>query len=205
MTRERPILFSAPMVRAILYGRKTQTRRLAKPQNNSACPYGERGDRLYLREAFAYSVKDPDSVHEPGQYNEDTHDIVYRASSDGAGEWEHYEDGKRSPCAPPWRPGIHMPRWASRITLEITDVRVQRLWDITDDDARAEGVEPYTPPHGHISPEQRVPGPGFERCRLGDQPHRLPFAHLWDRINGKRAAWSSNPWVWAITFKRLAP
>jgi hypothetical protein len=96
-----------------------------------------------------------------------------------------------------------MPRAFSRITLEVTEVRVQRLQEISEDDARAEGVEPYTPPHGHISPGQRVPGPGFDGCRLGDQPHRLPFADLWDSINGKRAPWSSNPWVWALTFRRM--
>jgi hypothetical protein len=99
-----------------------------------------------------------------------------------------------------WRPSIHMPRWASRITLEVTDVRVQRLQDITDEDAKAEGVVPLE----HIHEDQRVPGPGFNDCRLGDQPHRLPFAILWDEINGKRAPWEADPWVWAIEFERVA-
>lgn len=135
-------------------------------------------------------------------------------------DWGPLQDG----CF--WRPGIFMPRWASRITLEITEVRVQRLQEISDDDAKSEGVEPYTPPTGHISPDQRVPGPGFDDCRLGDQPHRLPFADLWDKINGKPRpmlddegitvrddedkpimvapkSWTSNPWVWAITFKMV--
>jgi hypothetical protein len=98
------------------------------------------------------------------------------------------------------RSPIHMPRWVSRFTLQITEVRAQPVQEISDDDAKAEGVDPYTPPHGHISPDQRVPGPGFDRVRLGDQPHRLPFADRWDAINGNRCAWESNPLVFAYTF-----
>jgi len=255
--KERPILFKAEMVRAILEGRKTQTRRAVKLPADAAgvvvdpggtvfgpgpylkiyrmdgceppmyprsyCPYGYPGDRLWVKETWglhAYGDETDwlrESVRgvppEPlrAQYN-----VALRA------DWGQLQEG----CF--WRPGIFMPRWASRIALEITEVRVQRVQEITEDDARAEGVEPYTPPHGHISPEQRVPGPWFDRCRLGDQPHRLPFADLWDRVNGKRrrreylhlgdpsytlkpwrtvvdtsAAWAANPWVWAITFRRV--
>ncbi len=99
-----------------------------------------------------------------------------------------------------WRSPWFMPRWAARTQLNVTHARLVRLQDLSEHDAVAEGVEPYTPPHGHTSPEQRVPGPGFDCCRLGDQPHRLPFADLWDELNGKRAPWASNPWVWAYTF-----
>jgi hypothetical protein len=106
---------------------------------------------------------------------------------------------------------------------------VQLLHEITDEDAKAEGVEPYTPPHGHVSPQQRVPGPGFDGVCLGDQTHRLPFADLWNKVNSKRrvreymesgdpgytvdrpwrtvidesAAWAANPWVWALTVQKV--
>lgn len=222
---ERPILFSGPMVRAILDGRKTQTRRVMTPQPefspNSGitwrgvsfgmmtdgrphtgqivkrCPYGRRGASLWVREAWGLhtygdetdwlrgSVRGIPAESLRAQYN-----LVFRA------DWGPLQEG----CF--WRPGIFMARWASRITLEIANVRVQRLIEISEGDARAEGVAPYTPPHGHISPDQRVSGMGFWGCHLGDQPHRLPFADAWDRINGKRAPWASNPWVWAITFGR---
>jgi hypothetical protein len=249
--KETPILFSSEMIRAILYRGKIQTRRVVigapdapdyKPvaivppfwsfsptsdygeSRDIRCPYGVAGDRLWIRETWGLHAYGDGTDWYRGSVRGATEDslraqwnLTFRA------DYGPIQDGIY------WRPGIFMPRWASRITLEITEVRVQRLWDITDDDARAEGVEPYTPPHGHISPDQRVPGPGFERCRLGDQPHRLPYADLWDQINGKRrrreylsigdpghtadrpwrtvidesAAWAANPWIWAITFKKV--
>lgn len=208
------------MIRAILDGRKTQTRRTVAHEHIAEadifsrapdeqgrwefgiageggvfahgdfirCPYGTSGDRLWVRETFTHITGNGIRVH-------------YKADgepTDLDGNLLTTEAG-----LPRWRPSIFMRRSESRITLEITEVRVQRLQEISDDDARAEGVEPYTPPHGHISPDQRVPGPGFERCRLGDQPYRLPFADLWDLINRKRAPWVGNPWVWAISFRRL--
>jgi hypothetical protein len=199
---ERPILFNGPMVRAILAGTKTQTRRLVKPQPAewldtheptilpAACPYGVPGDRLWVRETWSAPLKRDGSGYESAG-------VLYRADPlwDGMSHGDFGWD---------WKPSIHMPRWASRLTLEVTDVRVQRLQDINEEDAKAEGVTPYTPPHGNISLEQTVPGPGFDGCRLGDQPHRLPFADLWDSINAKRAPWDSNPWVWAVTFRRAA-
>jgi hypothetical protein len=94
-----------------------------------------------------------------------------------------------------WRPSIFMPRWASRITLEVTEVRVQRLQEVTEDDALAEGVEPLK----HIAPDQ----PLLTGGTAGEQPHRLAFSVLWDSINGERASWVSNPWVWAVSFRRL--
>lgn len=199
--KERPILFSAPMVRALLAGTKTQTRRLVKPADaallNTAffyadcerfrdldhepaqyvgltCPYGAPGDRLWVRETFMYREK---------------HDrYYYRADHPVQDPYAH--NG--------WKPSIHMPRKASRITLEVTGVRVERLQAITDADAKAEGVQPFE----CVAPEQVIPGPGFDGARLGDQPHRLPFADLWRSINGPES-WDENPWVWVVVFKRV--
>jgi hypothetical protein len=93
-------------------------------------------------------------------------------------------------CEPArWRPSIYMPRWASRITLEITSVRVERLGDISEDDARAEGVAPV---------------PFCKAGRRDGLEHVEAFENLWDRINGKRASWASNPWVWVVAFQRAA-
>lgn len=186
--RERPIIFSSPMVRAILDGRKTQTRRQIKPQpveidgrilawrgglfqpkalpENSNifqhCPYGVVGDRLWVRETWA-SLS---AGNRPP--------FVYRA--DG--------DGERVRVDAPWRPSIHMPRWASRITLEITDVRVQRLQEISDEDARAEGW------------------PGNPEPPYGCHHPRLWFRNLWKDIHDC-GAWERNDWVWALTFRRV--
>lgn len=250
MPRERPILFSAEMVRAILAGRKTQTRRLLKwkpreeglnlafsalspgfyscdnPESGyvlrsrgagtcwndrtwpAHCPYGLPGDRLWVKEEhYRYGHWEEANGHrrrtrtgrQRWRFVADTDEVLYAAPAEFR-KGRHHKD----PHTPAWHKRLarFMPRVLVRHALEITEVRVQRLHEISDDDARAEGVEPYTPPHGHISPDQRVPGPGFERCRLGDQPHRLPFADLWNRINGELGApWDTNPWVWAISFR----
>jgi len=170
---EHPILFSGPMVRAILEGRKTQTRRgirnpgrldgLMLPGEAAQwCPYGHPGDLLWVRETFAKRYADAERDPADG--------IVYRV--DGGCVIE-----------PRWTPAIHMPRWASRITLRITDVQVQRLQEITESDAAAEGC-----------------------CTTWDdypKQNREAFAELWDKINGKRAPWASNPWIWAISFERV--
>lgn len=191
--KERPILFSAPMVRAILSGRKCQTRRVVKgnalkwldhfgftpgfvanPENHQ-CPYGQPGDRLWVRE---------NGWERP-----------YRTANmmrEGADTWEPYyfdADGYGNADAEQFkelgfkrRPSIHMPRWASRITLEITGVRVERLQDISEADATAEGVV--------------VPGfPGAESA-IG------AFHELWASIHGPYA-WELNPWVWVIEFRRV--
>lgn len=215
--KERPILFSGPMVRAILDGRKTQTRRIVTtreplthvgprgsegspdewgyffdgPSNHGymvigrghnddhdnglvsiPCPYGEPGDRLWVKETFAARRDvDPDVDRAKA-----LHYLQYRADADDLGmEWHDY--GRH------WRPSIFMPRWASRITLEVTEVRVQRLQEISEDDARSEGCTGL-PDVVDVTPREE-------------------FQRLWDEINGKRAAWSSNPWVWALTFRRL--
>lgn len=197
--KERPILFSGPMVRAILEGRKTQTRRIVKPQPDDnglwfmrnapldwredihgdwnpwkgETPNGDTwngsvkcwpGDRLWVRETFG-------KIHYEGVDEHPTY--FYRAD----------ETDAEADALIKWRPSIHMPRAASRITLEVVSVRVERLQDIREDDARAEGV-------GEGPQEGWVTGPV------------VAFADLWDSINGQDA-WLANPWVWVVEFKRV--
>lgn len=211
--RERPILFSGPMVRAILDGRKTQTRRAVKLRNvNGAihsaqwrfshlgwdfhhdraqgiytntitgCPYGVPGDRLWVRETWA-SVTERDDLPARPMYEADpvlgACKVLYRASDDDG----LTEQGFR------WRPSIHMPRWASRLTLTITDVRVERVQEISDSDVAAEGF----------------PLSGADRASLKCSPPpiapRNQFVSLWHTLNAKRGyGWTVNPWVWALTF-----
>lgn len=207
--KERPIIFSGPMVRAILDGKKTQTRRVIKPQPEAhlepnlvvaawdagfidvKCPYGraETEDRLWVREAWMFT--DWTEEGEPW--------IGYRANHATAhipaerydvewGErlsdiWADLSGTGGVACDKRWRSPIHMPRWASRITLEIAEVRVQRVQDISHHDALAEGVD-YD-----VSAEDGAPVAQYRK--------------LWDFINGKRGPWDSNPWVWAISFRRV--
>ena len=204
--KERPILFSAPMVRAILEGRKTQTRRIVKPQPSGSntekdpygwrwkwvptdkripihewgkdatgwismlkhCPYGVPGDRLWVRETWGPC---------DGGF-------CYRASERPTVK---PDDGR-------WHPAIHMPRWASRSTLEIEAVRVERIIEISEEDAMAEGVV-YR-----------------DTCWYAtDDPNAIPwmtasgaYRELWESINGF-GAWDANPWVWTIQFRRITP
>jgi hypothetical protein len=196
--KERGILFSGPMVRAILEGRKTQTRRVVKwpewageaygpvlaaqrpvtgiayyedghPRRRLTCPYGVVGDRLWVRETWAPFCP-PDLPRPPGQKAERLDTICYRADPHQVRLERMAEDGQLR-----WRPSIFMPRWASRITLEVKAVRVEQLRDITVGDVRAEGVDPE---------------PGA-------------WGRGWDSINGKRAPWESNPWVWVVSFAKL--
>lgn len=203
---DHPILFSGPMVRAILAGHKTQTRRvLTVPWRGSRralpygpwyieeegqlivccdeaedshgagdyreagsclrCPYGQAGDRLWVRETWC-----------GGQEGTS---VQYRA------DWPEHEFG------PHWRPSIHMPRWASRLTLDVLDVRVERLQDISYIDIRAEGVS--CPEHD---------GPGYFCCSECASL-RAEFQRIWDSINGKRpgCSWLDNPWVWRVEFR----
>lgn len=241
--KERPILFSAPMVRSILAGRKTVTRRVVKPQPTletddwvldaggtgkwmasgpapatggtrqtrawASCPYGKPGDRLWVRETW---LPDPDADHEAWDDHTDTYvswsgcgsridgvppalrnpgHCIYREGWDGGGLV--------------WRPSIHMPRWACRILLEITDVRVERLQD-------GKGETAY---------ESRYLAEGINRIHHGDGDYAyhahntepMPgnwnwpedaFKDLWNSINGT-GAWDSNPWVWVVEFKRVTP
>jgi uncharacterized protein YhfF len=175
MTKERPILFSAPMVRAILSGRKTQTRRRVKPQHGFSpsmrtaeycaqiSPYGAPGDRLWVRETF---------LHVADFHGKDV--TWYRADDDTfPGQW---------------KPSIFMPRAASRITLEVTGVRVERLNEMPPEDARSEGCGSAEIPW--------MSGP------LASDPWRNTYAQLWESINGA-GSWAANPWVWVIEFKRV--
>ena len=185
--KERPILFSAPMVRALLAGTKTQTRRVVKMESHQqieqrddgrdwpwmydgerdadywmACPYGQPGDRLWVRESFA---RVPTACG--------SEDIVFAAD---------YQDGSDRAAGVRYTPSIHMPRAVSRITLEITGVRVERLQDISRGDAMAEGCP-------------------FPNMAQGPDP-RDWYAQLWEQING-HGSWEANPWVWVIEFRRL--
>lgn len=196
-TVARPILFSALMVRAILARTKTQTRRIVKPQPHwldaehgklcsagwawrgpadvprlrhfseassfanalrGFCPYGQPGSRLWVRETW---------------HTIDGERAFYRA------DYKHDPEGDREHGIT-WRPSIHMPRWASRITLEVTAVRVERLQDISEADARAEGITP-----------------------LANHPSDVAaYRELWEQINGA-GSWDANSWVWVVDFRRL--
>jgi hypothetical protein len=199
-TKERPILFSGPMVRAILQGRKTQTRRIIKPDWSRCldlddaddrgkaierCLYGQPGDRLWVRETWT-----PDHAAFYPNFP-----CVYRA--DAGYEYDRNEKGETYSIEQKawypyrWRPSIFMPRWASRITLEITGVRVERLQDISEADAIAEGCAASHPSIDAISREFGYPD--FARSQ---------FAQLWESINGLDS-WSATPWVWVVEFNRL--
>lgn len=191
MTKERPILFSGAMVRAILAGRKTQTRRVAKPVKHPdfgdlyrpgalalepqhvierVCPYGRFADRLWVRETWGFN---PDF---PGMHNR----ACYRADPG------HEYDGIR------WKPSIHMPRSTCRLVLEITGVRVERLNDCSEEDARAEGCAP-----AWLDAEDDT------RVQAEAPPtYRQGFARLWRDINGP-GTWAENPWVWVLEFRRI--
>lgn len=208
--RERPILFASPMVRAIIEGRKAITRRIMKPQPHynflarglvgvtpqwplqdgvrwfmadgmselTKCPYGAPGDQLWVREQLFR----PDG--DLWLYKADRQPVeVDSADVTEMVVWAHHK--QQAHC-----PSIHMPRWASRITLEITDVRVERLQEITEEDAKAEGAA-----------EARCGIAGYAM----DDPvysHRTGFVRLWTDINGADS-WKDDPWVWVVSFKRL--
>lgn len=209
--KERPILFSSEMVRAILDGRKTQTRRIAKGvvavhavtgealrELDSAgprvvCPYGTSGDRLWVRETAACGYRSEQPPHEIGRIGVD-----YKAG--GSFERKYTLDRRDDyPWFPSrshnvdglirWAPAIHMPRWASRITLEVTGVRVELLQDISEADAQAEGcsLECMTPTGDDSG--SAIYGPGGYRA-------------LWESINGSDS-WAANPWVWVVEFRRI--
>lgn len=170
---ERPILFSGPMVRAILAGRKTQTRRLAGKRKPPAV-----GDVLWVRETWVQV----DEHHPPG--------VAYRADVPDEREERAI---RRIAGGAPWCPSIFMPRWACRLKLLVTDVRHQRLQDISEEDARAEGFT--SEPSPMLVNGKAATGVFFAP--------KLWFAHLWNAINGERAPWASNPEVHAITFAPL--
>lgn len=175
---ERPIIFSAPMVRAILADRKTMTRRLATSPLRKCEP----GDLLWVRETIATHGAAEPLIYAKG----DGHpwgSPIYRATFTGGllPECEGFTK---------WRPSIHMPRWASRITLRVTSVKIERLQDISEEDAKGEGVEPV------------VAG----RAGWSDPiySHRTGFVRLWNELHGA-GAWLANPEVVAISFAREFP
>ena len=202
--KEHPILFRGNGIRAILDDRKTQTRRVIKPQpkmighpvagtaipyrravedweitakDEILCPYGQPGDHLWVRETFQnagiFTYSDAKKLTSVIGYP-DGQGIIYRASETS------------SVYVPGWKSSTCMPRWASRITLEITGVRIEQVQDISEHDAKEEGAQaiPWYP-GGHIS-------------------YRNGFATSWDRVNAKSGfGWDANPWVWVIGFKRV--
>ena len=237
--KERPIIFSGAMVRAILDGRKTQTRRVVRwpkwadpdrdwpfllppahslalyrdgrPVKKMGCPYGVPGDRLWVRETWRVTSEsnhyDTDekrlyvayraNTGSPGHLGGRQHTTIFSASSDedlAAKAWGNHRSG-------PWRPSIHMPRWASRLMLEVTAVRVERLQDISEADAAAEGVDGLVPGHGPVTDAEVRAEPGYMRSRF----YRDGFAFAWHNINGKRpgCSWEDNPWVWVVSVRRL--
>jgi hypothetical protein len=190
--KERGILMIAPMVRALLAGTKTQTRRALKqvqvrsaampePEWRSVhtlCPYGQPGDRLWGRETWCDWCPLWNGAwcgHGTTEGMAKDHEVYFAA--DDPATWKRGRPSK-------WRPSIFMPRWASRITLVITGVRVERLQDITRGDAMAEGCP-------------------FANMARGEDP-RVWYEHLWCDLNGP-GSWDANPWVWCLTFRRIEP
>lgn len=202
--KERPILFNTEMVQASLEGRKTQFRWVVKPQpdlvgndgpitvhtvygfSQIKSPFGQVGDRLWVRETFETD----------GDFAKfKTGRVRYRAD---------YPDGK-NPCGLPWTPSIHMPRWASRILLEITDIRVERVQEISEEDVKAEGT-PVFKPTGAIRTINGKRQMKLVAClpTPSNQPTKDDFHILWNSIYAKRGSgWDVNPWVWALNFKVL--
>lgn len=196
---ERPILMSAPMVCAVLDGSKSQTRRVARKDGYrfGKCQYGAVGDTLWVRETWAHYQTINSIRRHDGASSSEVSDGLAGYRADGFDTIEAFREHVRAMCGLDlqgveingnrWRPSIHMPRWASRITLKITGVRVEQLQDISADDAAAEGW----------------PGPDADNSILSSYPIGW-YAHLWDKINARRAPWSSNPWVWVIGFQVVA-
>jgi hypothetical protein len=260
--KELPILFKGELVRAILAGTKTQTRRLCGPANegtNTAAsvhpdgagwgwiawwganidagetkrrypnaegfspPHGRPGDRLWVRETWG----DADHYYQ-GHANDCPSVVAYRADRQAI----QFDAAKPTPVPESdidswnwdkmkWRPSIYMPRWASRIDLEITEVRVQRLQDITEEDARAEGIIGEKEYRDRAGEADLFPCPscnGFQvhpalgaslgitevDCKECETIVKR-LSVLWDAINSARTTWASNPWVWAYTFRRIRP
>ena len=229
----RPVIFNAAMVRAILDGTKSVTRRVIKPKPYAStdefvhhedgtwqehgdlgmcngcrgphnapirCPFGVPGDKLYVRETWApyRGCDEPLKSFRSAtcaRYAADN--SVYLLGGDTPPtKLDSYAlaPHREMPGGPwPWRPSIHMPKFASRITLEVTDVRVERVQDISEEDAKAEGVGAQ--PHYFRGPEPCLQGSSY----------RDGFRDLWDSIAKPGERWAANPWVFAVSFKRLAP
>lgn len=208
--RERPILFSAAMVRAILEGRKTQTRRIVKDlsvvneggfipvgHDLSRCPYGAPGDRLWGREAFRLPAQF--DGHKPTNVKKN---VKIWFEADGAPRTEGAPFGKL-------RPSLHLPRSRSRLLLDVTEVRIERLWDISEADAVAEGIARentivgancHGGVHVEITADRYFFDDGDEE---GYESGQDAYFALWAKINGQ-ASLDSNPWVWVVTCPRAA-
>lgn len=221
---EKPILFSGSMVRAILNGNKTQTRRVMKPQPDRIidgmplycgdkanklphCPYGKTGDTLWVRETWRVGAWHELVPKICIDYRADGHvDTVWRNCT--VEQWLKFkqesiddaiEDGYDRRHAPTrWRPSILMFRWASRITLKVKSVRIERLNDISDEDAAAEGLE-SVPHDGHDRPYYR--NDRWPKGLAHSSP-RFVFSGLWESINGQ-GSWDKNPWVWVVDFEKV--
>lgn len=223
MSKDYPVFFNDEMVRAILDGRKTQTRRVIKLSHErgmlnpvvrgrngeissvscrlapTLCPFGQPGDRLWVRETWALLGNEDgccvDWNDNLCKGDEKLAARIYRASCERLpgdyGLWSIPDDAYWKPHTEnqkfegAWRPSIHMPRWASRILLEITDVRVERLNSISEADAQAEGVTPAT---HQITPPEAV--------------YRVGFGDIWRSIYGEES-WDADPWVWVVEFKHI--
>ncbi|MFL1552539.1 hypothetical protein K0P33_11750 [Pseudomonas sp. ArH3a] len=226
--KERPILFSAPMVRAILEGRKTVTRRVMKSQPDvdatitaesynvavtnrqgyqeagpeifgawwrdgeagCKCPFGQPGDRLWVRETFI-DLRGTGVEHRP-----DPDGPLQRYAYAADCRPGSHSDEARKDFGLKYKPSIHMPRAACRILLEITDVRVERLQDISEEQAKAEGVRLYTD-HAELGDWWHVEG-----IETYSADPRKSFELLWSSVGGN---WNANPWVWVVEFKRVTP
>lgn len=206
--KERPVLFSATMVRALLSGAKTQTRRIAcsgdlvgvQTRDGTTvatftdhcgddplplvvtCRQGAPGDKLWVKETWG--------LHAYGDFTYwNRESVAGRSEDDVRGSWEVAYAADATSVYDHWRPSIHMPRWASRLTLEVTGVRVERLQAITEADAKAEGV---------------TPAPFCKAGRAAGLEHVEAFEELWGDINGAES-WAANPWVWVVSFRRVTP
>lgn len=212
--KARPILFNGAMVRALLDGSKTQTRRAVKskfeidylpldldgpiwPHHSTysdafedqpmLCPYGQPGDRLWVRETHAPQSDCWGAWERSMQYGcrQDSPIIHYAA------------DKRDKPFIEKWRPSIHMPRWASRILLEVASVRVEQLQDISEVDAKAEGIKP-----DEVRQIALFGASADERADMYRRAAVRPYRHIWESINGA-GSWEENPWVWVIEFKKV--
>ncbi|EAB8047266.1 hypothetical protein YU95_002420 [Salmonella enterica subsp. enterica] len=211
--KERGMIFNGEMVRAILEGRKTQTRRPIKwkqtrfteigeredgsnwPWSEDTekvcdywhpCPFGAVGDRIWVRETFGWQIR-RDPVGGTGEFR------VYRATTPDAVRYQT-ASGEAAPMK--WVPSIHMPRRASRITLEITDVRVERLHSISERDALREGLF-QLPASGRYCLQ-----PGMQYFGMASHSAKEVYSWLWASIYGEES-WNANPWVWVIEYKRV--
>ncbi len=219
--KEHPIIFSADMVKAILEDRKTQTRRVIKPQppEDAAkvfywwhgsmpkeqcassgcyywyprglasidCPYGEPGDRLWVKETFQIVM--PWGSVDDEWIGDDIMEVdgpLGSVKPEQIGYWWNIVYKAQDDICSWWRPSIFMPRWASRITLEIVNIRVQRIQEINGDECMLEGIQvKWSDPNNNMQ-------------------EKMAFKALWDSINSKRGyGWDVNPWAWVIEFKRV--